>query len=708
MQIKNNDSIISTNSNSSESHEFTIGDVSGIIEILRNKLYSNPIQTLTQEYLSNARDSHRESGNGKTPIKVTLPTNVDSCLKIRDYGVGLNKERVKNVFVNYGISTKRSSNEQTGGFGLGAKSAWAYTDSFVVVSFYEGTKSTYVAHTGNNKNGMFELVEECSTNELNGVEIQIPVKEQDIESFINAVYRTTFFWEVKPKMQGITEIEMPEEYKNFKCAYKNDFVTVIRESAFVQSLFRTNSYRKKLFALIDGIPYDISKYTNISSAGNIVELFNQNLLVFISVNNGEIQVSASREEISNDSQNTDVINQVCRNAINKVSNYVSKSLSKDYENLKEYYDTYDRLYELVYFRNFPNRENLNFSYSLCENCKFTFDFAKSFTSSAFTSIYFYKNKQKRIREHFTKTKKDNIHMDESVCVVINDGDFSENMTTRKIKHLLNSTNKKGVYLLDCQKRFVGQISECLNALFLSNLDYPKGNYSKTSGRVKEKDEVTIRRLFVDHSSYTVKSNGIQTVQINSISDDENQIYIIVPFLTSDCGYVEDGNFKMMLDFINDNPKIAGIFKCGKKDYEKLAELPNVIKYEDIDDFSKVFPISKKEIESMFYNEYKNIIFKLKQNKDKIECPDLKELFDLYPTSRTAPKSSFGRHSSFIEKNYSDLYSSVYKKFEIISNKYEKVIEKYPLLKNVLHYDNGNLIEYVWYINGKYRSIKKTA
>src|SRR5574343_369620 len=106
------------------------------MEIL-STLYKYPIRTVCQEYICNARDAMREAGTfGKMPMKISVPNNFSPVFKVRDYGVGLSPDRVRNVFVNYGSSTKRNTNTQTGGFGIGAKSAFAITDSFVVVSFY--------------------------------------------------------------------------------------------------------------------------------------------------------------------------------------------------------------------------------------------------------------------------------------------------------------------------------------------------------------------------------------------------------------------------------------------------------------------------------------------------------------------------------------------------------------------------------------------
>jgi DNA topoisomerase VI subunit B len=111
-----------------ESIPFSIGDPSVIIDIIRKKIYSHPIRTMVQEYLSNAKDSCLEAGKDSSCIHVSLPTHLKPEFSIRDYGVGMSDERIREVFVQYGISTKRNSVSQLGYFGIGSKSGWAYTD----------------------------------------------------------------------------------------------------------------------------------------------------------------------------------------------------------------------------------------------------------------------------------------------------------------------------------------------------------------------------------------------------------------------------------------------------------------------------------------------------------------------------------------------------------------------------------------------------
>jgi len=193
-----------------KSKEFGIGDVSAVIEILRSKLYSNPIQTLVQEYLCNGRDAMREI-NSKKSIQVTVPVPLNPVFKVRDFGPGVNPDRMENVFIMYGASTKRKSNKQTGGFGIGSKIAWAYTDSFTITTFIDGIKRVYCAHIGVNKNGMLDLLSTEKTNERNGTEIQLAVSGDDLHAFKNAIFRATYFWTEKVEFLGLrVHVQTPE------------------------------------------------------------------------------------------------------------------------------------------------------------------------------------------------------------------------------------------------------------------------------------------------------------------------------------------------------------------------------------------------------------------------------------------------------------------------------------------------------------------
>lgn len=293
-----------------ERQQFGVANMSIIMELL-TKLYSNPKQTLTQEYICNARDAIREAKSNNA-IEITAPTRVNPILKIRDYGVGLSPERISKVFLLYGASTKRNSNSQTGGFGIGAKSAWSYTDSFTIVTFVDGIKRSYVAHKSNG-NGNLDLLEEIETTEANGTEVQIAVKHHDIDAFSEAILRTIHFWNdnEKPNVKGITSV-----YPETKLYKVNDNFTLIQSMPeYING--------SKFIAVIDGIPYNI-EYDMYNGNRDLDGLCRWSGI--FTLNNGDLKVAPTRENLINDDFNKKVIKSLFDKAFKDLNAIVKKEV----------------------------------------------------------------------------------------------------------------------------------------------------------------------------------------------------------------------------------------------------------------------------------------------------------------------------------------------------------------------------------------------
>jgi len=298
--------------------EFKIGDMAIILELL-TKLYSKPIQTLTQEYISNARDAMREASNTSDKIEITLPTRFEPTLKIRDFGVGLSKKRIQNVFLYYGNSTKRDTNGQNGGFGIGAKSAWSYTDSFTVTSWCDNNKSTYICHKTIDNGNMDEIGSE-STLEKTGVEIQIAVNPRDVKQFVESVYRAMFFWnnEEKPTIlnpeDGYSlDYKYEEVTPNFKVMLSCDLPRYIHDNYY--------HYDDTVFFVIDGIPYKYKTDSNIfdSKIKGIPVLF---------IDNGVLQIAPNREELVKNDYTNNQAKILIESAEKVFSGYVAKKMNK--------------------------------------------------------------------------------------------------------------------------------------------------------------------------------------------------------------------------------------------------------------------------------------------------------------------------------------------------------------------------------------------
>ena len=153
-----------------------------VFSILRNQLYSNKELAIIREYCTNAYDAHVEAGIADTPIQIAMPTYFNPTLSIRDFGFGLSEDDVFNVFASYGESTKRNTNSQVGMMGLGSKSAFCYSDSFTVISYFNGEKKTYSAYIDDSGIGKISVLNIEDSNET-GLEIQIPVQKFGITRF---------------------------------------------------------------------------------------------------------------------------------------------------------------------------------------------------------------------------------------------------------------------------------------------------------------------------------------------------------------------------------------------------------------------------------------------------------------------------------------------------------------------------------------------
>lgn len=251
-------------------------DQAHVMHILRDQLYSDRILAVLREYTSNAWDANRAAGRGQEPIEVTLPTDNDPTLTIKDHGMGLSKNDVFNVYTQYGASTKRESNDSVGMLGIGSKSGFAYSNAFTVISRHNGTVCTYKASLDATDVGVMQLLHEnaCEKNDT-GIEIKIPVKNSDINSFIRTAQILFEFFEPKPK----TNIELPSVQGLIK--YKNGYM-------------RQEATHKKT-AIIGCIPYEISSSEFQNLIENTFLMSNASVILFFDI--GEIEISANREQL---------------------------------------------------------------------------------------------------------------------------------------------------------------------------------------------------------------------------------------------------------------------------------------------------------------------------------------------------------------------------------------------------------------------------
>jgi hypothetical protein len=152
--------------------------------MLSTNLYSNQQLACIRETLCNAWDAHIEAGTTHVPVKVTI--TAENELVIEDSGLGIPEDLFEEIYGTFGGSTKRLNKAVTGGFGLGCKSPWAYTESFRVISENQGKKVVYnLVRASVEVHGLPAItrVMEMPT-ERSGLTVRFQLKQQDVEQMV--------------------------------------------------------------------------------------------------------------------------------------------------------------------------------------------------------------------------------------------------------------------------------------------------------------------------------------------------------------------------------------------------------------------------------------------------------------------------------------------------------------------------------------------
>lgn len=190
-------------SNVGEVGEFRIRNSAKAFSILSSGLYANKVRAIIREYSCNAVDSHVEAGNADTPFDIHLPNSLEPWFAVRDYGVGLDEQQVRNIFTTYFESTKTETDDLIGGLGLGSKSAFSYTDNFTIVAIKNGMKRVYTAFINEQGVPSIAPMGEEASDEPAGVEIRFAVEDSyDFRKFYNEAQHVYKHFKLRPVVSG--------------------------------------------------------------------------------------------------------------------------------------------------------------------------------------------------------------------------------------------------------------------------------------------------------------------------------------------------------------------------------------------------------------------------------------------------------------------------------------------------------------------------
>jgi hypothetical protein len=296
-------------------HEEVISDEEGLsasvslsalpamFTILSQGFYSRPIDSIVRELTSNCFDSHAEAKTNEPVIienRVDLENDIYNIV-FKDVGVGLSPDRIENIYMKWFSSTKRDTNEFIGGFGLGSKSPFSYTDSFFITTWHEGLKYEYVFSKSTGLPQLIslygyneiEITDETSkeeqkfigitkfkklpagvpSNEQNGTEVIIPLKNKaDLLSFINSIEQELCYFD-NVYCKGFSSI--------------NNSYSIYKKKSFIYR--PDNQYSSNLHLVLGKVSYPID-FMNLGIAPI-------NLPFGLTFEIGEFQVTPNREQV---------------------------------------------------------------------------------------------------------------------------------------------------------------------------------------------------------------------------------------------------------------------------------------------------------------------------------------------------------------------------------------------------------------------------
>jgi hypothetical protein len=298
-----------------------------VFTMFTKNIYSNPIGSVVREITSNCFDSHKEAGVHEPVIIKLTKENAETYISFTDNGVGISRERMTSVYAQYFNSTKRNDNNQIGGFGIGGKTPLAYTESFFLITRYNGTQYTYTIRKGK-ASPVLDLLDKVKTTERNGTTIKIPVKGSDVSTFEREIVRQLYYFE-------------NVIFEGFSTQVKNDY-TIIEGKHF---LYRGHDYNSNTHICLGRVAYPIDY--NVFDDDD-VDSDDWYVPIAIKLDIGEINVSASRESI----EYNDTTKKLIKRKMELAKEELLTLLQKQHEKL----NTLEEFYQL---ENNPNLLILN-------------------------------------------------------------------------------------------------------------------------------------------------------------------------------------------------------------------------------------------------------------------------------------------------------------------------------------------------------------
>lgn len=620
--------------------EYKVANTPKMMEILSSGIYSDKISAVIRELSMNAVEAHQDADN-KNPYVVTLPTLNNLMFKIRDYGTGLSLADFKKLYTTYGISTKDERNDRTGCLGLGSKSPFAYTDSFITISYFNGQKITIQ----NTKNA--QGVPSCivlaveNTTEPNGLEVFFDVDRNDCNLFkskAEAIYR---YFDVENR--PATNITL--EYK---------VVKPILEGLDWEITGEDN------IAIMGQIAYPISKY-EISSKYD--KLLDAGVSLYFEI--GEVNMSVSRESLEMTQETIALIESKLEQIVGVVVKHIeskvdsAKNLFEAAVELNKIRNT--KLYSVVSGRTIKwKNQDIVYSYDSSK--------LRGFSLSKYYRQYNRNRQQTHMVALYIDENTEIFYIDKKGYLQIaKDLRFSG-----KHVYILNDASKK-----DDLAKLIG-LDEIKPISSLPKTPSVKTTRAKPTGTYKFQQKSSLNK-----ADFWVREK----------IDEKNEKGVWVAIDNANInGKIHPAKLNEFLSKMTTNPPtIVGVLKSRTNDFKNnpnwtpLEEWIKEYVEKQLDDDYSFYIDNRDEIRQLAYSPYEEILSSLyKVTKKSI----FHEVGSLRPSSKMMKK--FDEFEQML--NIALLFAKV--KTNKSTKKIPDYKSKYPLLKYLRYAKNQEIIDYV--------------
>lgn len=300
--------------NGSKSKAFSITASPKVFKILSSDLYTNKIRAVVRELITNMIDAHALNGNPEKFI-IQVPGRLDPRFVCRDFGPGMSDFDIQGddnspgLYNSYFSSSKAESNDFIGGFGLGSKSPFSYTDTFSITSYHKGEIRGYVAYMdGDGPQIKPTFVKEMGPDDKTGIEIVVPVEEKDFRNF---AYEVSYIMRPFKDLAIINGLDREIDYfPDF-----DDYYGVNPERYWPD--------RGGLYAIYGGIVYPID---GVIRDRNWLSIRNE--VNYIKFPMGSLDIAPSREALSLDDRTR-------KNIIERVKELSERAFNEDVKRFKE-------------------------------------------------------------------------------------------------------------------------------------------------------------------------------------------------------------------------------------------------------------------------------------------------------------------------------------------------------------------------------------